>query len=39
MLLGPSGKPGRAGAKLIKTDGGMKKIRVVRSKGSVEEIA
>ncbi len=39
QLLSPSGKVGRAGAKLVKTDKGFKKIRVVRSKGMAEEIA
>ncbi len=37
-LIGPSGKGGRAGYTLVKTDGGIKKIRVIRSKGLVEEI-
>lgn len=39
QLVGPSGKPGRAGFKLVKAEKGMKKIRVVRAKGRVEEIA
>lgn len=38
MLIAPSGKMGRVGYKVVKTDGVSKKVRTVRSKGTVEEI-
>lgn len=39
QLLTASGATGRAGTKLVKAEGGMKKIRVVRAKGVTHEIA
>lgn len=39
QLVSPkSGKTGRVGYKILKTDDQKKKIRVIRSKGSVEDI-
>lgn len=39
MLISPkSGKPGRVGTKLINKDGVRTKVRVLRSKGTTEDI-
>ncbi len=39
QLLDSSGKPGRAGYKTVSADGSVKKVRVVRRKGTAEEVA